>query len=64
QIYWKEPSDVRVDMIANYKILENYEGFRDINLFMKITNLFNEHYTEYGYQMPGQWIWGGVKMDF
>lgn len=64
QIYWKEPSDVRVDMIANYRILENYEGFRDVNLFMKITNLFNEHYTEYGYQMPGQWIWGGVKMDF
>jgi vitamin B12 transporter len=64
QIYWKEPSDIRVDMIVNYKIVENYEGLREVDLFMKITNLLNEHYTEYGYQMPGQWIWGGVRMSF
>ena len=63
-INYNEASDVRVDMSATYTILKNYEGFRDVDLFMKITNLFDEHYTEAGYQMPGQWIWGGVKMTF
>lgn len=63
-VLWKEPADVRVDMIATYRILQNYKFMKDIDVFMKITNLLDEHYTESGYQMPGRWIYGGVKMVF
>jgi vitamin B12 transporter len=64
QVYWNEPSDVRVDLITTYKILKNNNCLKDIDLFMKVTNLFDSNYTEAAYQMPGRWIWGGVKMTF
>jgi vitamin B12 transporter len=64
EVYWREPSDVRVDMITTYKILKNYRCLSDIDLFFKITNLTDTNYTEAGYQMPGRWFWGGVKMAF
>lgn len=64
EIYWKEPGDTRVDMITTYKILKNYYCVHDVDVFMKITNLFDTNYTESGYQMPGRWIWGGVRMTF
>ncbi len=62
EVRWTEPADVRLDMITTYKILKNYKHINDIDIFMKITNLLDEHYTESGYQMPGRWIYGGVKM--
>ncbi len=64
EVLWKEPGDVRVDLITTYKILKNYKHVNDIDVFMKIANLFDEHYTEDGYQMPGRWFYGGVKMAF
>ena len=64
EVYWREPGDWRVDMVTTYKILKNYGQIKDIDIFLKITNLFDEHYTESGYQMPGRWIWGGLKMTF
>ena len=64
QVLWREPSDTRVDMVTTYKILQDYKCIKDIEVFIKITNLFDEHYTECGYQMPGRWVYGGLKMTF
>jgi len=64
QVLWKEPGDTRVDMVTTYKILKNYKEIKDVDIFLKITNLFDERYTESGFQMPGRWIYGGVKMTF
>jgi vitamin B12 transporter len=64
EVRWIEPGDIRLDMITTYKILKNYKHIHDIDIFMKITNLLDEHYTESGFQMPGRWIYGGVKMAF
>ena len=64
QILWHEASDVRVDMVTTYKILKNYKCLSDVDLFLKITNLTDTKYTEAAYQMPGRWVWGGIKMAF
>ena len=64
EVRWTEPGDTRLDMIATYKILKKYNRIHDIDVFIKITNLLDEHYTESGFQMPGRWIYGGVKMAF
>ena len=64
EIRWVEPSDTRLDIITTYKLLKNYEHIHDIDIFFKITNLLDTHYTESGYQAPGRWFWGGVKMVF
>ncbi len=64
EVRWTEPGDIRLDMITTYKLLKNYKHINDIDIFMKITNLLDEHYSESGYQMSGRWIYGGVKMAF
>jgi len=64
EVRWTEPSDTRLDMITTYKLLKNYKRINDIDIFFKITNLLDTHYTESGYQAPGRWVYGGVKMAF
>ena len=61
-VNYNEPADVTCNLIADYTILKNYEDFRRVDVFMKITNLFNADYTVDAYQMPGRWFWGGVRM--
>ena len=61
-VNYNEPADVTCNLIADYTILKNYEDFRRVDVFIKITNLFNADYTVDAYQMPGRWFWGGVRM--
>ncbi len=64
QVLWKESGDTRVDMVTTYRILKDYKNIKEADIFLKVTNLFDEHYTESGFQMPGRWVYGGLKMTF
>lgn len=64
KVLWKEKSNIRVDLASTYKVLKNYKQVADLDLFLRVENLFDEDYTESGYTMPGRCVFGGLKMAF
>ena len=52
----KEDGVTVVDLTANYDVTKNVE------LFLRAENIFDEDYTEAGYQMPGASGYAGVRL--
>ncbi|NLI82320.1 MAG: TonB-dependent receptor [Deltaproteobacteria bacterium] len=58
RVRWKEPSRWTVDASLTYRF------YKECELWVRAENLFDTHYSESGYTMPGQWFYGGVKFRF
>ncbi|MGE4403366.1 MAG: TonB-dependent receptor plug domain-containing protein [Desulfobulbus sp.] len=58
KVRWQEDAVIVVNLSATYKALKN------MDIFARIDNLFDKDYTESGYCMPGQAIFGGIKFHY
>lgn len=58
QVRWKEAAVVTMDAAISYRFLDRYQTW------VRVENLFDEHYSEGGFTMPGRWFYGGIKFTF
>jgi len=56
--YWEEEPATVADMAVTYAVCKN------LDIWIKVENLFDKEYTESAFTMPGRWFYVGTKLSF